>query len=197
MLLNISGVATDKTVLATRSDNGYLVAFQTRSGTWYVLKGHEHLIPGAIPLSFGDSYADFFGVDKKAHRELTKLILGKTSFLQGIHVFSEFDPNGPDGEEQLKLTFALFSLMVCESVRIIPIRERVISTWATQGQINRRMARLVVNWGRICHRLLCWASKFTWHSQAALDIAAETYVQSARAALNSQHSGSHPLDVQI
>ncbi|KAM0894436.1 hypothetical protein ACQ4PT_024416 [Festuca glaucescens] len=89
MFHNISGWGTDMAVLLTRSDNGYLIGSQTRSGVWYAMKGNQHLILGSIPLSFGDSYAQLFGVKFRAHLELAKLTLGQTAFLQALHVCSQ------------------------------------------------------------------------------------------------------------
>lgn len=168
--LNLLGSGSDRTTLLLRSDNLYLVGFNTSSGVWYAFQGYKHLIPGSIELPYSADYSSLLGLRYGGGKYmLPHLALGEEYYLDSLSALSN-----PYTNYRLNLGIALAKIIVMtiEAARFVEIGDLVDSHWTTEeaGHLSDNLAKSTVSWGDISHLLLCYRDGFPWAGTTAEDL---------------------------
>lgn len=123
----------DKTTIAMRDDNLYLVGFQNNSGSWFVFKGCKGEFPAKVSASaselpFGDSYGDLV----QGHRNLAKYDMDKQSALDAVRLLAKYRHkyyDDDDHTEKLKVALAQLCVMLAEGARFKSIFNTLHEKW--------------------------------------------------------------------
>lgn len=157
--------AADKTTIAVRDDNIYIVGFTNNTGNWFTFANREQLIPRSTRLPFGGGYEDLVVGGRK---KLTDIKLGKENMLQAVRMLALHHPNHPNPDKsydkRLGEAPAKLCVMVAEAERFVPI-VTVAQGWKGTPQITALQAEYVVLWGKISKALLTWQKKSLWEDK--------------------------------
>ncbi|KAK3149336.1 hypothetical protein QOZ80_3AG0216030 [Eleusine coracana subsp. coracana] len=138
-----------------RRDNLYLSGFANRFDQYFVLKGHEHVMPGATLLPFGDEYSAFFS-SGGLRENLGSLPLGKSPFSEAVSILAN-NPHDDIDKGQLGPALVTIVVMVPESLRLITVHEKVTQFWAsgTVGYLDPEDVGYMQNWGNMSALIMC------------------------------------------
>jgi hypothetical protein len=119
----------DKTTIAMRDDNLYLVGFQNNSGSWFVFKGCKGEFPAEVSASaselpFGDSYGDLV----QGHRNLAKYDMDKQSALGAVRLLAKYRDDKYN-DDKLKAALAQLCVMLAEGARFKSIFNTLHGKW--------------------------------------------------------------------
>lgn len=162
ILVNLVGTDGDKTTIAVRDDNIYIVGFTNSRGSWFVFKNRAHLIPGSTLLPFGDCYKDLLG---GGYKELEGITLGKENMLKAVQMLARYHPNPHNSYKSLKVALATLCVMVAEAERFVPINETVADRWEDTPRITAMQAKYVVLWSDMSCALLNWRTTGVWRDK--------------------------------
>ncbi|CAN6275058.1 unnamed protein product [Urochloa humidicola] len=168
IVLQLLGRDGDKASLAVQTHDLSLAGFANRTTHWHVFPGHEHVIPNATILSFGNSYRDLVG----GLENLPSLPLGKDPVLDAVHALSGHDPAtaAADGDVEVALKRGLATLTVtkCEVLGLTAIKEFVSNGWESgDAHLTQEHLGYIEHWDTMCfellraHRTGVWDGPFT------------------------------------
>ncbi|CAL5034048.1 unnamed protein product [Urochloa decumbens] len=156
IVLELLGRDGDKTSLVVQAHDLSLAGFANRTSHWHAFPSHEHVIPNATVLPFGNSYRDLVG----GLENLPSLPLGKDPVLDAIHALSGHDPAAAaaDGNVEVALKRGLATLTVtkCEALRLTPIKKLVSEAWerGDTAHLTQEHVGYIEHWDTMCFELL-------------------------------------------
>ncbi|EEE66714.1 hypothetical protein OsJ_23386 [Oryza sativa Japonica Group] len=135
-----------ESTLAIRPDNVYLIGFRTQAASWFAFKNSYNQISRATALGFDDSYTSLTG--KGGYTNLKDIVVGKKSAQEAVATLAKYKKDGSVPEEEIKKALTTFILIICEAVRLVPVRTDVITVWdeAEGGKVGKVACDLTVKW---------------------------------------------------
>ncbi|KAF8647661.1 hypothetical protein HU200_065298 [Digitaria exilis] len=162
-VIQLKGSGHETASLAVMLHDVSLAGFANRSGHWHAFPGHEHLLPGATPLPFGNSYRDLIG----GLANLPNLPLGGPPMVQASSAISGYSPAIADDDEvaSVKRGLATLTVMTCEAQRLQLIRDLLLN----KGRWESGEARVAVehlpyieHWDTICYEIVRAKKNGVW-----------------------------------
>ncbi|CAO2041718.1 unnamed protein product [Urochloa humidicola] len=163
IILELLGRDADKAFLAVQTHDLSLAGFANRTKHWHAFPGHEHVIPNATVLPFGNSYRDLIG----GLANLPSLPLGKDPVLGAIHALSGHDPAAAaadgDAETALKRGLATLTVTKCEALRLTAIKDFVSNGWESgDAHLTQEHLGYIEHWDTICYEILRARKNGVW-----------------------------------
>uniref|UniRef100_A0A0D3GN61 rRNA N-glycosylase n=1 Tax=Oryza barthii TaxID=65489 RepID=A0A0D3GN61_9ORYZ len=151
-----------ESTLAIRPDNVYLIGFKTQAASWFAFKNSYNLISRATALGFDDSYTSLTG--KGGYTNLKDIVVGKKSAQEAVATLAKYKKDGSVPEEEIKKALTTFILIICEAVRLVPVRTDVITVWdeAEGGKVGKVACDLTVKWKVISCAFLIFDKTRKW-----------------------------------
>lgn len=113
------------TKLLFRFRDLYLIGFANRKDDWFVMEGAEDMMRGATILPFGYKYKDLLRAieGSTTAQKMANLALGRDPTLEAVITLGTYDPSNLN--PKVPSALGLFAVTVSESLRFIPIREKI------------------------------------------------------------------------
>ncbi|EEC81651.1 hypothetical protein OsI_25189 [Oryza sativa Indica Group] len=97
-----------------------LPPYKTQAASWFAFKNSYNQISRATALGFDDSYTSLTG--KGGYTNLKDIVVGKKSAQEAVATLAKYKKDGSVPEEEIKKALTTFILIICEAVRLVPVR---------------------------------------------------------------------------
>lgn len=170
IVLELIGRGDQRTEIALRSDNLYMVGFKNNAGDWYEFRPGTgaRVITNSIELNFGGGYTDLLG--KGGRKNLGNYDLSKATLLDAIGTLYN-NPSPYISETDLKAAIATIIVMVIEASRINPIRNRIFNSWPMGTRLDNTISKYTVTWAKMSFYILCMSNGRPWTNSGANELA--------------------------